>query len=261
MHRIFQVQDGLRQIHRLSPILFERVQIDEEIERGKFGTDDDLKSTVSAYELELYETRLSDREYLPTFTAFQVLGVKLQSFSPEIEKSEEDTWSSNFFRLLKSLSVSVSVPTSEFIRGDIDLEEFWASTRTMQQLFTDLLRFVYDWNTERRDSPLKMMIQDSAEWTELCGYCVWILTQVYCEDCIALYTDFMAQRLTLNEELQAMVVQIGLHKAGKESTISSPATPSTASRGRKASRHMSGESDTLHASDMSTLLMKLKNIR
>ncbi len=146
----------------------------------------------------------------------------------------------------------MSVPTSEFIRGDIDLEEFWASTNAMQGLFADLLSFVYDWKTERRHSRLKMMIQDSAEWTELCDYCVWILTQVHSEDCIALYTNFMAQKLKLNEELQALAVQITLHSAGKESTVETPATDSsTASRGRKASRH----NQTL---DVSTLRMKLK---
>ena len=175
----------------MSPILFQRVQILQDIEKDKFGADDEFKTTVSNYELELYATRDSDRDYLPKFVAFQVLGVKLSSFSTETVISEEDTWSSKFRSLLKSLSLSVSDPTQDFMQGETDLEDFWASTNTMQRLFADLLCFVYDCNTERQQSPLKKMIQDSAEWTELCDYCVWILTQMHSEDCIVLYTSFM----------------------------------------------------------------------
>jgi hypothetical protein len=92
-------------------------------------------------------------------------------------------------------------------------------------------------NRKEKESPHKAMIQDSAEWTVLSEYCAWILTQVHSNDCIAMYTDFMAQRQLLNHELQDMVRQVALHKAGKESTISlSPPRPPAATRGRKASR-------------------------
>ena len=72
MHRIFEIQDGLRQIHRLSRILGERVQMKRDIEGGRFGSDDDFKTTVSNYEAELFGTQGDEEPYLPTYTAFQV---------------------------------------------------------------------------------------------------------------------------------------------------------------------------------------------
>jgi hypothetical protein len=52
----------------------------------------------------------------------------------------------------------------------MDLTVFWTWTSAMQQQFAELLRFVYDCSTQRKESPHKDMVQDNAEWTELCSY-------------------------------------------------------------------------------------------
>jgi hypothetical protein len=245
MHRIFEIQDGLHQIHRFASILSSRVQMQQDKDQGKLGADAEFKATVSGYELELFSALESDGEYLPKFAAFQVVAQKLSAFSPHGPVSEDwsthpqDAWSLSFYQQLKAFSSSVGVPTQLFLYNDMDLAAFWASTNDMQQQFADLLRFVYDCSTQRKESPHKAMVQDIAEWTELCSYCAWILTQVHSADCIVVYTALMAQRKLLNTELQAMVHQVALHTAGLESTISPPPPrPQTAPRGRKSSRRV-----------------------
>jgi hypothetical protein len=150
---------------------------------------------------------------------------------------QEDTWSLSFYQQLRAFSSSVSTPTQLFLHHDMDLTVFWACTSAMQQQFAELLRFVYDCSTQRKESTHKVMVQDNTEWTELCSYCAWILTQVHSADCIAVYTALMTQRKLLNTELQVIVHQVALHTVGLESTIPlSPPHPQTAPRGRKSSR-------------------------
>jgi hypothetical protein len=72
MHRIFEIQDGLRQIHRFAPILSSRVEMQQEIDNQTFGADDEFKATVSGYELELFSALESDGEYLPVSTPTQL---------------------------------------------------------------------------------------------------------------------------------------------------------------------------------------------
>jgi hypothetical protein len=229
MHRIFEIQDGLRQIHRLAPILSERVQIEKDISRDILGSDELKKDTISNYEASLFMDMQDDEgAYLPKYTAFQVLGQKLHSFSTQrvidYAMPPEDDWSQHFYDKVKLAAFRVSTPTTDFIRGNMDPEEFWASTNNMQQQFAELLRFVYDWNTSRQDSTHKKMIQDSAEWSELCECCVWILTQAHCAACIGVYTDFMTKRHELNQELQRLVLEIGFFKHGLQSTVDTPPT-------------------------------------
>ena len=234
MHRIFEIQDGLRQIHRLARILSERVQIYRDIEGQRFGSDTELKATVSNYELELFGTQDDEESYLPTYTAFQVLGQKLDAFSRkrllDWDTHPEDDWSKSFYANVKRAEESVSGNFAIFAAGMIDIAAFWVRTNGMQLEFAKLLRFVYDWKTPRKGKTTtkelshKQMIQDSAEWSELCEYCVWILTQVHCAECIDVYTDFMAERQKLNEELRGLVLQIAFYKKGLESTVETPAT-------------------------------------
>ena len=234
MHRIFEIQDGLRQIHRLAGILGGRVQIDRDIARQRFGSDVELKATVSNYEAELFGTQDDEESYLPTYTAFQVLAQKLESFSRkrviDFSTHPEDDWSGSFYANVKRAGESVSGNFALFNHGIIDIAAFWVRTNDMQLEFAKLLRFVYDWKTPRKGNTTtkelshKQMIQDSAEWSELCEYCVWILTQVHCVACIGVYTDFMAERQKLNEELRGLVLQIAFYKKGLESTVETPAT-------------------------------------
>jgi hypothetical protein len=162
--------------------------------------------SVSIYELELFSAHKFNGDYLPTFAAFQVVAQKLSAFSQHGSVSShwpthpEDAWSRS--RKMSPVNTFSIQPTPCNSNSQI----YCASSMTA--------------NRKEKESPHNAMIQDSAEWTELCEHCAWILTQVHSNDCIAVYNDIMAQRQLLNHELQDMVRQVALHKAGKESTIS-----------------------------------------
>ncbi len=109
---------------------------------------------------------------------------------------------------------------SSFLRSareQEDLDRFYTSTKEMQEKLTDLLHFVYDWDSKMKTSTNKRRIQGDAEWTILCYYCVWVTTQLYDFGLGALdtlYAECIEHKEVLTRDLQAYVLE-GVLDAGR----------------------------------------------
>ena len=242
---IMRVHDGLRQIRDV----FRMCRFCVHVRESECDVDyREGKRILAEIVNELYvdwstydHVNEDELNYPAMYASFFVLGDKLRDYqslmgdkldeypdekktirTARYERADVRTgWTADFNRLLTELITSINTPSmalwdSEMEQEDVDA--FWTSVNAMELSFVQLLRLVYDYQTARRVSNYKKMIQDDQEWRDLCECCVWML---HCREraLVDFYNECMTARETLHKELEGVALNFALYKGDKQSMV------------------------------------------